>query len=183
MRANSPTDVFQLIDMRGHDECWPFLGTWGGRAREKRPYFMASGRRTMAYRIVWELVNGPIPEGMLILHSCDNGGFPIGCCNPLHLRTGTVQENSNDMVSRQRHGLPRIVVRAILSLLDRGVIQQEIADLYGISREAVSAIATGRSHRGEAAREDRQTEDLPTQDRQTPDNEEPTIDVSQRHNH
>jgi predicted transcriptional regulator len=61
------------------------------------------------------------------------------------------------MMARQRHGLPKTVVRAILTLLDRGTTQQDIADLYGISREAVSAIATGRAHktvdRAEGARQ------------------------------
>jgi predicted transcriptional regulator len=83
------------------------------------------------------------------------------------MRLGTVRENSQDMMARERHGLPKTVVRAILTLLDRGTTQQDIADLYGISREAVSAIATGRSHqtvdRGEAARQTSIT-DQPTQE-------------------
>ena len=153
MKTNQPTDVFLHVDMRGHDECWPWLGTWGGRSRDRRPYFMCAGRRTMAYRWVWELVNGPIPDGKLILHSCDNGGHPIGCCNPTHMRLGTVYENSQDMMARERHGLPRIVVKAIMGLLDRGRSQTEIAELYGVTRETISAIATGRSHQSETRHE------------------------------
>lgn len=167
-KSNDPTEVFQHIDMRGWDECWPWLGTWGGRARDKRPYWMCQGRRTMSYRWVWELVNGPIPDGLLILHSCDQGGHPIGCNNIRHMRLGTVYENSQDMVARERHGLPKTVVRAILTLLKRGTTQQDIADLYGIARESVSAIATGRSHksvpRGAAARIDLPSNDLPSED-------------------
>ena len=102
----------------------------------------------MAYRIVWELVNGSeLQSTQLILHSCDNGGHPVGCCNPAHMRIGSVQENSNDMTLRQRHGLPTNVVLHIVKLLSDGRTQQDIADLYGVSRETVSAIATGRVYK------------------------------------
>jgi len=145
MPRNEPAHVFRHIAMRGKDECWPWLGTWGGRSRDRRPYFMSDGRRTMAYRWVYELVHGdPIPDDRMVLHSCDNGGWPIGCCNPAHMRLGDKQDNSNDMTDRQRHGLPGTVVHAIRSLLEMGRTQQSIADLYGISRETVSAIATQR---------------------------------------
>ena len=147
MAANTPLDVFKFIEMKASSECWPFTGAWGGRARERRPYFQANGRRTMAYRWVWELVHGPIPEGQMILHSCDQGGWPIGCCNPHHMRLGDQSANSKDMTDRQRHGLPHMVVRAIRRLLDQGETQQVIADRYGLTREAVSAIATQRAYK------------------------------------
>ncbi len=134
--------------MRGPQDCWPWLGTWGGRKRDRRPYYMARGRRTMAYRWVWELVYGEVlDESVLILHSCDNGGWPIGCTNPNHLRKGTVQDNSANMTDRPRHGLPASVVQAIRKLLDQGETQAEIARLYGLTRETISAIATKRAYK------------------------------------
>jgi len=147
MPANTPLDVFKYIEMKGPEECWRWTGAWGGRARERRPYFMAVGRRTMSYRWVWEQVHGPIPEGKMILHSCDNGGWPVGCSNPQHMRLGEQLENSKDMTERQRHGLPHSVVKAIRRLLERGETQQVIADRYGLTRETVSAIATQRAYK------------------------------------
>ena len=149
MPKNETIDVFKFIEMRGPEDCWPYTGgAWGGRARDKRPYFMAGGKRWLVYRLVWELVTGkPIPEGMLILHSCDQGGFPVGCSNPAHMRLGTVQDNSDDMTARQRHGLPTNVIKAIRRLLERGQTQQAIADVYGVSRELISAIATRRVYK------------------------------------
>jgi len=145
---NEPIDVFKYIDMRGPDECWIWRGAWGGQARDKRPYFMANRRRTMAYRWVWELVTGePIPEGQLVLHACDGGGYPIGCCNMAHMRLGSVVENANDMTDRQRVGLPHTVIRAIRRLLDQGMTQQDVATRYALSRETVTAIATGRTYK------------------------------------
>jgi len=147
MATNTPKDVFKYIAMKGPDECWAWTGPWGGRAEDRRPYFMAGGKRTMAYRWVWELVQGSIDESLMILHSCDQGGYPVGCCNPKHMRQGTLQENTKDMTDRQRHGLPHMVVRAIRRLIDQGETQQNIADRYGLTREAVSAIATGRTYK------------------------------------
>jgi hypothetical protein len=145
--SNSPTDVFSFIQMKGKDECWPWTGPYGGRASDRRPYFQAAGRRRIAYRWVYELVHGELAEEALILHSCDRGGHPIGCCNPAHLRVGTHDENMADMTSRERHGLPKTVVRAIRRLIEQGETQQDIATRYGLSREAVSAIATKRTYK------------------------------------
>lgn len=149
-KRNEPTDVFKLYDMAPGDACWTWAGSWGGGDRgdkERRPYFMADGKRMTAYKWVWELVNGPIPMGMMILHSCDHGGYPTGCGQPKHMRLGTAQDNMDDMRIRQRHGLPRTVVTAIRTLIERGDTQEQIAHLYGVSRETISAIATGRVYK------------------------------------
>lgn len=159
MPTNDPTDVFKLIRMRDKDQCWEWLGTWGGRPDDRRPYFQAGHKRKLSYRWVYELVHGSVPDGKLLRHTCDNGNAPIGCCNPAHLVPGDNQDNMNDMKSRQRHGLPHTAVRAIRKLLDQGVTQQEVADRYGVSRETISAVATGRvySHVTEVPKQ----EDLP----------------------
>jgi hypothetical protein len=144
-RTNLPEDVFKFYDMHGPDECWNWLGPWGGRDHTRRPYFMANGRRTMAYRWVVELVQGvTLGADQLVCHKCDQGGWPVGCGNPAHLFVGDNQGNSEDMKRKERHGLPHSVVRAIRRLLDQGQTQGEVARLYGLSRETVSALATGR---------------------------------------
>jgi hypothetical protein len=84
---------------------------------------------------------------VLLLHSCDNGGWPIGCSNPKHLRKGTVADNATDMTDRQRHGLPGTVVRAIRRLLEQGKTELFIAEQYGLTRETVSAIKTRRAYK------------------------------------
>jgi hypothetical protein len=138
-RKNTPHDVFKHIDMTSMpDKCWEWKGKVN--AKDGRPYFTIEGKRRPAYAIVLEVFKGEAQEGRVARHSCDN---PI-CCNPHHLTWGSHQDNMNDMKERERHGLPKTVVRAIRRLLGEGRTQQEIADLYGVSREAISAINTGR---------------------------------------
>jgi transcriptional regulator len=62
------------------------------------------------------------------------------------MRIGTHDDNMQDMTGRARHGLSHSVVRAIRKLLEQGRTQEEIATLYGVSREAISAIATRRAY-------------------------------------
>jgi len=137
---NRPVDVFKHIDMSGgnENECWE----WKGRINPKdnRPYFTVNGQRRPSYAIVLELYTGEEAKGRVARHNCDN---PI-CCNPYHIIWGDHQDNMNDMKERERHGLPKIVIRAIRKLLDEGHTQTSIAELYGVSRETISSISTGR---------------------------------------
>jgi len=140
-RANKPQDVFKHINMHDGDTnvCWE----WKGKVNKKdgRPYFTVEGVRRPSYSIVLSLHTGEAPDGRMALHSCDNRI----CCNPYHLAWGDHQTNMNEMKERDRHGLPATVVRSIHNLLEQGRTQQDIANIYGVSREAISAIATGRN--------------------------------------
>jgi hypothetical protein len=51
-----------------------------------------------AHRLAYTESVGPIPQGMLVCHTCDN----ILCCNPKHLFLGTPQDNMIDMVCKKR---------------------------------------------------------------------------------
>ena len=143
-RKNKITDVFKSINMMEGDAnvCWPWTGKTN--AKDGRPYFTVEGKRRPSYSYVLEAHKGEAQKGRMVLHSCDN---PI-CCNPLHLKWGTHQENMNEMKERDRHGVPATVIRAIRKLLSDKRPHSEIAELYGVSRETITAIHNGRSHKG-----------------------------------
>ena len=50
------------------------------------------------HRWKWEKENGPIPDGMLVCHHCDNPK----CINLAHLFLGTIADNIADMFNKGR---------------------------------------------------------------------------------
>lgn len=57
-----------------------------------------NGTMAKTHRVAWTLTNGSIPDGMCVLHRCDNPP----CCNVEHLFLGTLADNSADMVAKGR---------------------------------------------------------------------------------
>lgn len=67
--------------------CWDWTGF---KDREGRGRFYVRGRQQFAYRIAYEEWVGPIPEGLVLDHLCQN---PT-CINPKHLEPVTAGENT-----------------------------------------------------------------------------------------
>lgn len=68
-----------------------------------------NGRMVSAHRYAWECENGPIPDGMVIDHTC----WERACTNPEHLRLATRSQNSAYLSgARKGRSLPRGVVRS-----------------------------------------------------------------------
>lgn len=78
------------------DDCWEWIAYV---RKDGYGYFgLAKNKPAKAHRLSWELVNGPIPDGLHILHRCDNRK----CVNPEHLFLGTDQDNMDDMWAKGR---------------------------------------------------------------------------------
>ena len=138
------------VDRRGPDECWEWQGT---RISGKYGRLARDGYHVWAHRLAWELENGPIPDGLLVCHRCDNPP----CCNPAHLFLGTYADNARDRDLKGHRILPpqqgshnpqsRLTedqVRGIRVLLAQGTPRSEVAVRYGVGRQAISKIANGR---------------------------------------
>lgn len=91
----------------GAAACWLWTGS-----QKPTGYGQVSlkGRVYLAHRVAWTLTHGAIPDGLGVLHHCDNPP----CCNPAHLFLGSQGDNSADMVAKdRRRGRPtRYGVRA-----------------------------------------------------------------------
>jgi len=77
---------------------------WIG-AKNRKGYgrtYDSKKRPAPAHRVAWEIKNGPFPEGMLALHSCDKPD----CVNPDHIRPGTHKDNMKDREERGRTNRP-----------------------------------------------------------------------------
>ena len=82
------------------DSCWEWRGS---RSRNGSGYGTIQARALSsqplyAHRLMWILAYGPIPEGMDILHKCDNPP----CCRPKHFFLGDQAANNKDMQSKGR---------------------------------------------------------------------------------
>ena len=81
------------VEMRGPDECWPYLG------RIDRFGYGRLSQSALAHRKAFQVANPDINiRGKTICHSCDNPA----CCNPSHLWCGTQAENLKDMSIKGR---------------------------------------------------------------------------------
>jgi hypothetical protein len=74
-------------------ECWIWY-----EGRRHHGYGRIGSLQEGAHRVAWELTNGPIPDGLDVLHKCDNPP----CVNPDHLFLGDQEANMNDMAAKGR---------------------------------------------------------------------------------
>lgn len=129
------------------DDNWQWTGckTKSGYGRIGIDY-----KTVRAHRVSYELFKGPIPDGMYVLHSCDDPG----CVNPDHLHLGTAYENRQEMLSRNRsnfaygekHGRAKLSedqVKEIKKKAKAGQSKPSIAAEYAICKEMVYNIIRG----------------------------------------
>lgn len=98
--APDPERFWKRVDRRSDDECWVWIGHQIEPWLYGRFYLSKARGYIRAHRYSYELNVGLIPDGMLVLHRCDNPP----CVNPAHLRIGTHEDNMADKVARGRSG-------------------------------------------------------------------------------
>jgi hypothetical protein len=84
------------------DGCWEWTAArfpvGYGKVALPRAKQGGHGKTEGAHRIAWILTNGPIPDGLWVLHHCDNRL----CCRPDHLFLGTCRDNTQDASKKGR---------------------------------------------------------------------------------
>lgn len=75
--------------------CWE----WTGTRSNGYGHVYYVGWSMGAHRASWEMTHGPIPDGLVVRHRCDNPP----CVRPDHLELGTHADNAHDTKERRRH--------------------------------------------------------------------------------
>ena len=142
------------------DDCWDFEGITNSAGY----FYIKTGGRfnpksIAAHRVSWMIHNGEIPEGMCVLHTCDNRR----CTNPEHLFLGTNADNVSDREQKgrgnQRRGedhnkavLTVIEVRKIKRLLMLGVPATKIARDFEVGNSTIYNIKYGNTWKDVASK-------------------------------
>jgi hypothetical protein len=154
----------------GPDACWPWTGHRGPAGYGR---FALDGKHPIhASRASWIIHNGPLPDGLFALHTCDNKP----CVNPAHLYAGTKRDNARDASERgqlrnngqntireaalgiRRFGPPRRGVDSPDAKLTQEAVddiraswprisQPKLATKYGVTQSAIWRVIHGHSYK------------------------------------
>jgi hypothetical protein len=133
------------------DSCWLWLGA---RSRKNQPYGRISLNKKLlcAHRVSYEFEYGSIPDGLMILHHCDN----MQCVRPSHLYAGTAKDNARDMVQRNRQSIVQGEAHKNAKLTDElvrycreqkksGISYRKLGAMVGFNWATVMDAVTGRT--------------------------------------
>lgn len=152
-RLQSVTASFwRQVDRNGPNGCW----SWKGAILKcNRPWaryggfgFSSNGKsvNVRAHRFSWILANGRIPEGLMVLHRCDN----TNCVNPSHLFLGTAKDNADDCKAKgrswfgERNGRAKLTednVHYIRSSSERAGV---LGKRFGVHATTIEAARSGK---------------------------------------
>jgi hypothetical protein len=132
----------------GARACWEWRATrtvWG------YGQFWLNGRHQQAHRVAYELQVGPVPDGLLVLHRCDNRR----CVRRSHLRLGTHEANMADMVKKERqvrgerNNTAKLTEEQVLEIRTiyaaKQATQTELGLRYGVTQAMISEVVRGKS--------------------------------------
>ena len=128
--------------------CWLWLGAVSNAGYGKLG-LMRNGKKVTlgAHRAFYEAHVGPIPEGFVIMHSCDNKL----CVNPSHLRADTQANNMKDKAVKkrsaygQRNARSKLTDAQVLEIYSSTEHWGVFAEKYGVSYWTVRNIKAGKN--------------------------------------
>lgn len=133
------------VYIAGPDECWEWQAQ---RISFGYGRFQLNGSAESAHRIAYDLIKGIKDPSSVIQHECDN----TSCVNPAHLLEGTQSDNIQSCSDRGRHvGNRKLndeavkVIKWMLKHKNRYGLITKLADLHGVSREAIKSIKSGKA--------------------------------------
>lgn len=151
-KPRSRLEAFERRAVKHPSGCWDWIGSL-----QANGYACVSfgWKKMLAHRFSYTVFVGPIPDGMCVLHKCDNRR----CTNPKHLFLGTLDDNNKDMWTKGRgktwktppgercptSKLTDLQVERIREALARGDTKISIAKKFGVSKSCIKSIHSGRT--------------------------------------
>jgi HNH endonuclease len=132
-------DRFWKYVVKPNDSCWFWVG---GLTHNGYGQFNNGKTTVRAHRWIYGQERGPVPVGIMVLHSCDNRN----CVRIDHLFLGTAGENTADMIRKERKKFDSVLTESdvweIRARLAEGDMHKDIAEDYGVSRATITDINT-----------------------------------------
>jgi hypothetical protein len=124
--------------------CWEWTGA---RLHFGHGRIRCDGKMWRTHRLAYDEWVGPIPDGLDVLHKCDNPP----CFNPDHLFVGTRSDNRFDCLAKNRHAKGTSVHLAKLDEDAVSVIRNTkrqtnaLAERFGVSRTTIQRVRSGKT--------------------------------------
>ncbi len=146
MRKPLEQRFWEKVDKSG--DCWLWTSaTWGSKGYGF--FWVGSKKRSdYAHRVSYLISRGAIPEGRLVMHTCDN---PL-CVNPAHLELGSIRLNALDAQMKDRiafgernGGGGKLSDQAVRKIkFTKGILGcYKTAKIFGVSVNTIKAIRRG----------------------------------------
>ena len=105
------------------------------------------GNKSLTHRVMYELINGPVPEEKCVCHTCDNPP----CINPKHLFLGTQSDNMKDCVKKGRgynpkgeqHPSSKLTESQARKIKSSPLLTSILAVDFGVSTSTILSIKRG----------------------------------------
>ena len=128
-------------------DCWEWTASTFVNGYGK---FGVNGKTLRAHRVSYEFIHGPIPDGLLACHRCDNKI----CVRPSHIFLGTDKDNSNDREKKgrtargERSGKAKLTEEKVKNIRKEyssgNTAKVKLAEKYGVTRQAISLVINSK---------------------------------------
>ena len=98
--------------------CWLWTGS---KTREGYGQIWFERKPVYVHRFYFELLNGPIPNGKIVMHKCD---VPL-CVNPKHLTLGTHRDNMIDKIQKKEETGMKFKIRRVTPAMKSEMIRMK----------------------------------------------------------
>lgn len=148
-KARPIIDRFEEKIFYSPDGCWYWIGqvSKSRHPSHVRPKIKIGQSPELAYRFSYRHFKSEIPDGLCVLHTCDN---PI-CVNPGHLFLGTKMDNTYDMMAKgrkpigERHYKTQLTDQQAIDIISSNESNKSLCDKFNVAYSVVWSLRKRRT--------------------------------------